>query len=164
MSSREEPAQSRQRCRKDTVNVHRLGNILQTPLADVLEWYLHDLPNLIVNGLRNADSARVGELLEANSDVHARTVEIVLFDDNIPKIHANAELHSLVVWDGLIAFRDLVLNFDSAANGLDDAGELGDDAVACAAEDTPLVCGDRLFDHCAVHAKSGRRNFFVGLG
>src|SRR5262245_36401954 len=119
--------------------MHRLGNILQTPLADVLEWNLHDLSNLIVDGLRNADSSRVSELFEANSDVYARTVEIVLFDDNIPEIHANAELHSLVVWDRLIAFRDLVLNLDGAANGLDDAGELGDDAVACAAEDTPLM-------------------------
>ena len=50
------------------------------------------------------------------------------------------------------SLRDLVLYLDGAANGLDDAGELRDDAVACAAEDVTPVGGDRLLDDSAVQA------------
>ena len=136
--------------------MYRLGNIFQMALADILEWNLNDLPNLIVDGLRDTNSSRLGDLFEANSDVHAGTVKIVLFGDHIPEIHANAELHSLVLRDGDIAFLDFVLNLDSAANGLNNARELGDDAVSCCAEDVALMGGDQLLHNSAVHAQSRR--------
>ncbi len=125
-------------------------------LADILEWNLNDLPNLIVDSLRDTNSSRSGDLFEANSDVHAGTVIIVLFGDNLPEIDANAELHSLVLRDSDIAFRDLVLDFYGAANGLNDAGELGDDCVSCSAEDVAFVRSDQLLNHGAIHAQSGR--------
>ena len=125
-------------------------------LADILEWNLNDLPNLIVDSLRDTNSSRLGDLFEANSDVHAGTVKIVLFGDHIPEIHANAELHSLVLRDGDIAFLDFVLNLDSAANGLNNARELGDDAVSCCTEDVALMGGDRLLHNSAVHTQSRR--------
>ena len=64
--------------------MYRLGDILQTALTDVLEWNLYDLPNMIVDGLRDANSSSLGQLFETNSDVHAGTVKIVLFGDHIP--------------------------------------------------------------------------------
>ena len=54
--------------------MHRLGDVLQTALTDVLEWNLDDLANLIVDGLREANSSRLGQLFEANSHVHAGAV------------------------------------------------------------------------------------------
>ena len=64
--------------------MYRLGNVLQTVLADILEWNLHDLPNLIVDGLRDANSSRLSQLFEASGNVHAGTVKIILFSDHIP--------------------------------------------------------------------------------
>ena len=119
--------------------MNRLGDILQTVLTDVLEWNFDDLANLIVDGLRDANSSSLGELFEANSDVHAGTVKIVLLGNHIARINANAELHPSVLGDGRVALRNFALYLDSAANGLDDAGKLGDDAVPCAAEDVTVM-------------------------
>ena len=102
--------------------MYRLGNIFQTALADILEWNLNDLPNLIVDGLRDTNSSRLGDLFEANSDVHAGTVKIVLLGNHIARINANAKLHSFVVEDGDGALRNLALYLDIASNGLNDSG------------------------------------------
>ena len=143
--------------------MYRLGDILQTALADVLEWNLDDLANLIVDGLRDANSSRLGQLFEANSNVHAGAVKIVLFGDHVPEVDADAELHPFVLGNGRVALRNLVLDLDSAANGLNDAGELGDDAVPCAAEDVTAMGGDRLLHHSTVHAQGSCGGFFVKL-
>jgi hypothetical protein len=42
-------------------------------------------------------------------------------------------------------------------------GELGDDAVACAAEDVTAMDCDQLFHYSAIHAQSGGVGFFVPL-
>ena len=104
--------------------MYRLGNVLQTALADVLEWDLYDLANLIVDGLRDANSARLGQLFEANGNVDAGAIKIVVFGDYVPEVDADAELHLLFLGNRSVALRNLVLNLDGAANGLDDAGEL----------------------------------------
>ena len=143
--------------------MYRLGDILQMALTDVLEWNFDDLANLIVDGLRDANSSSLGQLFEANSNVHAGAVKIVLFGDHIPQVDANAELHSSVLGDRRVALRDLVLYFDSTANGLNDTGELSDDAVPCAAEDVTAMGGDRLLHHGTVHAQGSRGGFFVTL-
>ena len=143
--------------------MYRLGNVLQTALTDVLEGNLYDLANLIVDGLREANSSRLGQLFEANSNVHAGAVKVVLFGDHIARVDADAELHPSVLGDGRVALRNLVLYLDTAANRLDDAGELSDDAVPCAAEDVTAMGGDRLLHHSTVHAQSSRGSFFVKL-
>ena len=143
--------------------MYRLGNVLQTVLTDVIEWNFDDLANLIVDGLRDTNSSSLGQLFEANSDVHAGAVKIVLFGDHIPEVNADAELHLSVLGDGIVTLRNLVLDFDSAANGLNDAGELCDDAVPCAAEDVTAMRGDRLLHHSTVHAQSSCGGFFIKL-
>ena len=124
---------------------------------------LDDLANLIVDGLRDANSSRLGQLFEANRNVHAGAVKIVVFGDHVPEVDADAELHLSVLGDRSVALRNLVLDLDGAANGLDDAGELGDDAVPCAAEDVTAMGGDRLLHHSAIHAQSGCGGLFVKL-
>ena len=143
--------------------MYRLGNVLQPALADVLEWDLYDLANLIVDGLRDANSSRLGKLFEASSDVDAGAIKIVVFGDYVPEVDADAELHLLFLGNRSVALRNLVLNLDGAANGLDDAGELSNNAVACAAENVSAVGGDRLLDHSAIHAQGGSGGLFVNL-
>ena len=143
--------------------MHRIGNVLQTPLTDILEWNFHDLPNLIVDGLRDANSSSLGQLFEASGNVDAGAVKIVVFGDHVPEVDADAELHPSVLGDGRVALGNLVLYLDTAANGLDDAGELSDDAVPCAAEDVTAMLGDRLFHHSTVRAHGSCGGFFVKL-
>ena len=77
--------------------MHWIGNVLQTALAEVLEWNLNDLPNLIVDGLRDEYSSGLRQLLQANCNVYTSAVKIILFGDDIPEVDTDAELHSFVV-------------------------------------------------------------------
>ena len=144
--------------------MHRFGNVFQTALTDILKWNLDDLANLIVNGLRDADASGLGKLLEADRDVHAGSVQVIVLADHIAQIDADAELHLLLLRNRSIALRNLVLDLDGAADRLDDAGELGDDAVPRAAEDVTVMRGDRLLHHGAVHAQSGCGGLFIKFG
>ena len=103
------------------------------------------------------------ELFQANSDIHAGAVKIVLFDNDITQVDADAESHPLVLRDGGIALRNLALDLYRAANGLDDAGELRDDTVPCAAEDVTAMRGDRFLHHSTVRAQSNCGGLFVEL-
>ena len=132
--------------------MYRFGNVLQPALTDILERNLDDLANLIVDSLRDANSARLGQLLKANRNVYAGAIKIVVFGDYVPEVDADAELHLLLIGNRRVALRNLVLNLDGAANGLDDAGELSDDAVSRAAEDVPLMA--RYMRRVAVEASS----------
>ena len=68
-----------------------------------------------------------------------------------------------VLWDVRVALRNFVLDLDSTANGLNDTGKLGDDAVAGAAEDVTAMGGDRFLHHGTVRAHSSCGSFFVKL-
>ena len=143
--------------------MYRVGDVLQTALTDILEWNLDNLANLIVDGLRDANSSGLGKLLEANRNVHAGAVEVVVLGNHVTQIDADAELHLFVLRDGGFVLGNLVLDLDSASNGFDDTGELGDEAVARATEDATLMRGDRLLHHGTVHAQIGRGGLFVPL-
>ena len=144
--------------------MYRIGDILQTALADILKRNLDDLANLIVDGLRDADASRICQLLEANGYVHAGAVQVVIFDDDVAQVYADAELHAFVLGDRRVALSYLVLDLYGTANGLDDAGELGDEAVSGAAEDVTAVRGDRLLGYGTALAQGDRGAFFVALG
>src|SRR6476469_5019872 len=62
---RQQPMVPGQGRRQDTIDVNRIGNILQTAFADVLERNFDDLANLIVDGLRDANSSRLDQLLSS---------------------------------------------------------------------------------------------------
>jgi hypothetical protein len=51
LGTQEQPLEPRQGGGKDAIDVHRLGDILQAALTDVLERHFFDLANLIVDGL-----------------------------------------------------------------------------------------------------------------
>ena len=104
--------------------MYRLGNILQTALTDILELNLNNLPDLVVDRLRDENSSRLRQLFQPNSNVDVTAVKIVLFDDHIAQIDADAEAHPFGFGDRGVALRNLVLDLDGAANGLDNAAGL----------------------------------------
>ena len=62
---------------------------------------------------------------------------------------ADAELDTLVRRDTRVAFDHSDLDFDRAAHGVDDAAELGDEPVARALDDAPMMRGDGRVDQIA---------------
>ena len=45
----------------------------------------------------DADGARLGDAFEAGGDVHAIAEDVVVFDDDVADMHADAEFDALVL-------------------------------------------------------------------
>src|SRR3954471_2503372 len=91
------------------------------------------------------------------------SIQCIIFSNDVSEIDANAERHSLVVGNCLISIGYLVLYFDCAANCLNDARELGDDAIPGRTEYMTAVYDDRLFHDSNIRAQGRRRGFVIDL-
>ena len=148
----------------DAVDPYRFGNVFEPALADVFKGNLDDLADLLVNGLRDQDPARLRHLLEADRDVDAGAVKVVAFGDHVAQIDADAEPHPLFLGHFRVASGHLFLDRERAAEGFDNAGKLGNQPVAGAAENTASVLRDQVLDNGPMRTQGGCRGFFVGLG
>src|SRR5205823_910571 len=63
-------------------------------------------------------------------------------DDDVAQVHADAESQAAVVGNIRVARRHLTLDFRRAFHGVDDAAELGQDAVPHELDDAAAVPGD----------------------
>jgi hypothetical protein len=69
---------------------------------------------------------------------------------------ADAELDTLVRRDTRVAFDHGDLDFDRAAHGVDHAAELGDEPVARALDDAPVMRSDRGIGEIATETPQAR--------
>src|SRR5580704_19560209 len=72
-------------------------------------------------------------------------------------MNADPELDALVRRDTRVAFDHSDLDFDRAAHCIDDAAELGDEPVARALDDTPMMRSDGGIDEIATEAPQARQ-------
>ena len=78
-------------------------------------------------------------------------------------MHANAKLHRLVGGAACILAGYRRLHSDRTLDGIDRAGEVGDDAVASGVEDPATMRGDQLVDNGAAGLQPGDRLRQVAL-
>ena len=84
-----------------------------------------------------------GQDLHTRSDVDAVAEEIVALDHNVADIDPYAEAKPLVCGYPFVASRGFLLNLDGCFNRLHGACKFGDDAVASATKDTPVMKDDQ---------------------
>ena len=90
-------------------------------------------------------------------------MNVVALDDHVAEIDADAEIDLLIVGQAGIARGHPALNFGSASHGIDDTGELDEQAVPHQLDDAALVLGDLGLDELgAMGTKAGERAFLVG--
>ena len=124
----------------------RLGDVLDPVLAHRLEgsasfaliwlWTLRETQ--IPPGSASA--------FEAGGDVHAVAVDVVILDDDVAEVDADAERDAPVLGQLSLALGDAVLDRDRAFDGIDDARELDQGAVAHQLDDAAAVLGDQRLD------------------
>ena len=136
--------------RSDPIDLHRAGDVLEAlhrrgcrrrnrqPAAD-----------LIVDDARYADPARLGDPLQPGRDIHPVAVDVVALDDDVAEVDADPEYDPLVFRDRDVALGHPALHRDRAGDGLDDAREFDQDAVAGRLDDAALVLGDLGIDQFA---------------
>ena len=94
--------------------------------------------------------ARLGEPFQAGGDVDAVAEDVVVLDDDVAEVDADAELDARLVGRAAVAVGHAGLDGDGAAHRLDGAGEIDQQAIAGALDDAAAVGGD-------MRARSARR-------
>jgi len=117
------------------------------------------LPTSVV---RDADTARLCNPFETHCNIDPVTKDIVLFDNDITDVNADAELDPLVLRHVDILFGHAALNFVGTSDRVDHAGELSDSAVSGILDDTTVMLRDfGIEKRPSKRFQSRQRAFFV---
>ena len=95
---------------------------------------------------RNRDAAGFGQLLQPGRDDHAFAVAVLVLDDHVAEIDAHAHVDALPVGEAIVPLGHLPLEQHRAFDGIHDAAEFGQQAVARQLEDAAVMPGDFGFE------------------
>jgi hypothetical protein len=121
---------------------HRFSNVFEGLLSHIITGNLDLAPDLPIGIIGHADPARFGDALKARSNINPITKDIVVFNDNITDVNADAKFNPLDLRYIDIVFGHAALNFDRAAYGIYDAAELDESAVPGILDDAPAMIRD----------------------
>ena len=121
---------------------------------------------MAVGVLGKTDTARISNAFKARGDVDAvaHQVAIALLD-HVAQMDADAELDATLRRKTRVALDHAILHLDCAANGIDDASELYEDAVTRPLDDAAVMHGDGGIDQIASQrSEAGKCPLLVGPG
>src|SRR5690606_20165038 len=132
-------------------------DVLDRLLAAILELERELVAHLLVGRTRNADAARLGELLEPRGYVDSVAEHVIALDDDVTDIDSDAELDALLGRHVGIAPAHPVLDRDRALHGIDDARELDQDTIAGRLDDTAVELREPRVDRLDAMSLQGRQ-------
>ena len=98
--------------------------------------------HLIKHDLRDADPAGIRDPFQPGRDIYAGAEDVVTFAHDIAQIDANAKLNPTRHGDRSVAFSHPLLDVETAANCIDNAGELNEKTVASGLHDPAAMLRD----------------------
>jgi hypothetical protein len=96
--------------------------------------------------VRDANAAGLCDALQSRGDVDAVAKYIVVVNDDVADVNADAEFDSLVLRDRSILLSHTTLDLDGASRCIDRARELDQHTVAGGLYDAPSMRGDGWID------------------
>jgi hypothetical protein len=130
------------RGRPNPPHLHRAGNVLQDLLPKVVAANVDLAAEFPMNALRQTDTAGLGEVLDPRGDIDAVAENIIVVEDNVADMDADAELDPLLGRQDGILLCHLALDLDGAAHRVDGTGELHQHAVAGGLDDAAAMRGE----------------------
>ena len=119
---------------------------------------------MVVGRAGDDDAARPRQRLQAVGDVDAVAVDVVALDDHVAEIDGDAELQPLVGRRAGVQLAFRALDVDGAAQGVDDALELHQDAVAHRLDEAAVMRGDLGLENILeIGLEAGARALLVDL-
>src|SRR6266851_8229520 len=118
---------------------HRPCDILEGLLAHVFEGEVELASGVFLHARRDADAARLGQAFETGGDVDAVAEYVVVLDDDVADVDADAEVDAAFCRYWGIAFGHCPLHLDRTSERIDDAGELDQEAVAGRLDDAAMM-------------------------
>ena len=113
--------------------------------------------DLVEGAAGDQHAAGLGQGFEPGGDVDAIAQQIVAVDHDVAEVDADPVFDPLRGRPPGVAVRDRRLDLERGADRLDGARELGDRAVAGAAEHAAAVAGDQLLDQRPAGVERGER-------
>jgi hypothetical protein len=150
----------------ERIGPDRLRDVLQLGWAEVGDGEIEPTLHLAVGVLGQTDRARRSDALQPCGEVDAvaHQITVALLDD-VAQMNADPEDDAAILGHARVALDHGVLNFDGAANGVDDAAELDDRAVPGSLDDSPAMHGDGRVDEIAAQRPQPRQYaIFVRAG
>src|SRR5262249_5098106 len=139
------------------------GDVLDALLSDVLERKGQPVPDLFIDGLRDADAVRLGQRLQPRGDVDAVAINVFGLGDNVSKVDADAQTDPFIVRDTLISAAHAALNLDRTLHRFDDARKLGQHPVARVLDDSAVMFPDfRKNKLASMYLETLVRPLFIG--
>src|SRR5204862_7574920 len=110
--------------------------------AHILQGALNLATNLPVSIVGNANPTRLCDPFETHRNIDPITKDIIVCDDNITDVNADAKFDPLVLRHIGILFRHAALDFVGASDGIDHACELDESAVPGVLDDASTMISD----------------------
>ena len=132
------------------IDAHRLGDVLETGLAEIGHRQVKPRFHLTVRVFGKADRAGRGDAFEPGGDIDsvAHQVAVALFHD-VADMDADPELDATLRRQSGVALDHAMLHLDRAAHRVDRAAEFDQRSVAGALDDATVMHGDRRVDEIA---------------
>jgi hypothetical protein len=148
----------------DDVDADRPFDVLEGLLTLIDEFQLQLVARLLAHRRRTGDAARPSQGFQPCRQIDPVAVNVLAIDDDIAHVDADAEPDVAVFGGAGVALGHAALDFDRAADGVQHAGELDQDAVAHDLEDASVVARDGGIEELAKMGLQGTEGpLLVGL-
>src|SRR4051794_37465393 len=104
---------------------------------------------MVADRARYADPAGFGQSFQSGRNIHAVAVDVSFLYDYVAEIDADPEDDPLIIGCFCVPFLHFTLDRDSTGDGLNDARELDQEAIAGRLDDAALVFTDFGVDQFA---------------
>ena len=135
---------------KHAIDPHRVGDVLDTAIAEQLVSANQLVLYLFVDAAGDKDFAGLGDPFKPRGDIDAVAVNVVVFDDDIAKVDANSILDPMVLRQCRVASHQILLNHDAAADGFDGTVKNRNEPVAGGFNKPAVMFHDAGFDDFAL--------------
>jgi hypothetical protein len=107
----------------NSIHLDRARDVLDALGAEILESKTELVQYLVTDCTADANSARLGQRLQARRDIDAVAEDIVVVDDDVTDVDSDSEFNTLFRCYDRIALGHPPLNVDRTTHGIDYAGK-----------------------------------------
>src|SRR6202165_1718347 len=127
---------------RNTEHLHRSHDVFKRDLTLVVETHIDPVTDLIVNSTRDRNASRHSDAFEPRCNIDAIAEDIVVVDDDVSQMDADAELDPLGLGYLRVLVSHAALNFGGASRCIDGTGKFDQNTVASGLDDAAAMFGD----------------------
>ena len=148
----------------DAIDPHRPDDVLELLLTFVGKADVEPAVDVLLHARRDADAAGLRQAFEAGRHVHAVSQDVaVLLHDDVADIDADTQVDPLVGRQAGVLHHQPALQVDGATDGVDDAGEFGQQAVTRGLHQAATVFGEAGEEQVSLKGfQAPQRAFLIG--